>query len=88
MASIFTVSEWPFAKTLRGVSYAHQAGLPVQINTCFASWNARYLEEMVGLVRSLGAVFWEIFFLILLSPIILPDNHDKFSGIKPRSRLC
>ena len=53
-----------FAKTLEGVSYAHEVGLPLQINTCFAAWNYPYLEDLVALVRSLGVVFWEVFFLI------------------------
>ncbi len=53
-----------FAKTLEGISLAHEAGLPLQINTCFAQWNFAYLEAMVQLVRSLGVVFWEVFFLI------------------------
>ncbi len=53
-----------FAKTLEGVGFAHDAGIPVQINTCFASWNHVYLEAMVELVKSLGVVFWEVFFLV------------------------
>jgi radical SAM protein len=53
-----------FSKTLEGVAYAHEAGLPLQINTCFAAWNYPYLEDLVTLIRSLGVVFWEVFFLI------------------------
>ena len=53
-----------FAKTLEGVRFAHDAGIPVQINTCFASWNFAYLEAMIELVKSLGVVFWEVFFLV------------------------
>lgn len=53
-----------FAKTMEGIKFAHEAGLPLQINTCFAAWNFEHLEAMVALVRSLGVVFWEVFFLI------------------------
>lgn len=53
-----------FKKTLEAAQMAHEIGLPLQINTVFASWNMRYLEDMVALVRSLGVVFWEVFFLI------------------------
>lgn len=53
-----------YEKTLRAVELAHQAGLPVQINTCLASQNFGRLEEMVGLVKELGLVFWEVFFLV------------------------
>jgi AdoMet-dependent heme synthase len=53
-----------FAKTLEGAAYAREAGLPLQINTCFAAWNLPYLEEMVKLISSLGVAFWEVFFLV------------------------
>ena len=53
-----------FAKTLAGAAFAREAGIPLQINTCFASWNLRHLEDMVKLVSSLGTAFWEVFFLI------------------------
>ncbi len=50
--------------TQTAVGWAHEASLPVQINTCFAAWNLAYLEEMVEKVSSLGVVFWEVFFLV------------------------
>ena len=53
-----------FSKTLEGAAFARAAGLPLQINTCFAAWNLPHLEEMVKLVTSLGVAFWEIFFLV------------------------
>lgn len=53
-----------FAKTLEGVAFAHEAGIPLQINSCFAAWNFSLLESMISMVRSLGIVFWEVFFLI------------------------
>jgi radical SAM protein len=53
-----------FTKTLEGAAFAREAGLPLQINTCFAAWNRPHLEEMVKLVSSLGVAFWEVFFLV------------------------
>lgn len=53
-----------FSKTLEGAAFAREAGLPLQINTCFSAWNLPYLEHMVKLVSSLGVAFWEIFFLV------------------------
>ncbi|MBI5244918.1 MAG: TIGR04053 family radical SAM/SPASM domain-containing protein [Elusimicrobia bacterium] len=53
-----------FDKTLRAVDIAHQAGLPVQINTCLAARNFEHLEGMVRLVKKLDIVFWEVFFLV------------------------
>ena len=53
-----------YRQTMRGLQWAKQAGLPVQINTVFAAWNADYFEAMADLVENSGAVFWEIFFLV------------------------
>ncbi|MFI5350256.1 MAG: TIGR04053 family radical SAM/SPASM domain-containing protein [Elusimicrobiota bacterium] len=53
-----------FAKTIEGAAWAREAGIPLQINTCFAAWNHQYLDEMVKLVTSLGVAFWEVFFLV------------------------
>ncbi|MFH1724527.1 MAG: TIGR04053 family radical SAM/SPASM domain-containing protein [Elusimicrobiota bacterium] len=53
-----------FQRTLDGVRFAHEAGIPVQINTCFALWNIARLEEMAAFVRGLDIVFWEVFFLV------------------------
>lgn len=66
-----------YAKTLQGVAWARDLGLPVQINTCFADWNFEHLDSMIELVKSLGIVFWEVFFLV---PMGRGENLD---GIAP-----
>ncbi len=53
-----------FAKTLEAVEWAHEAGLPLQINTTVCGDTAPYLEEMASFVDTLGIVFWEVFFLV------------------------
>lgn len=53
-----------FAKTLQAVDWAHEAGLPLQINTTVCGDTAPYLEEMAAFVDTLGIVFWEVFFLV------------------------
>jgi radical SAM protein len=53
-----------FAKTLEAASWARQFGLPLQINTTVSASSAPYLGEMGQLVERLGAVFWEVFFLV------------------------
>ena len=53
-----------FDRTLRAVEWAHQHDLPLQINTTLCGQSAPYLREMASLVRRLGIVFWEIFFLV------------------------
>jgi radical SAM protein len=53
-----------FAKTLDAVEWAHEAGLPLQINTTVCGDTAPYLAEMADFVAGLGVVFWEVFFLV------------------------
>lgn len=66
-----------FARTMQGIAYAHEAGIPLQINTCFGKWNFRYLEDMVALIRSLQVAFWEVFFLI---PMGRGQNLESLSA--------
>jgi radical SAM protein with 4Fe4S-binding SPASM domain len=53
-----------FAKTIQAAGWARERGLPLQINTTVCAATAPFLERMATLVESLGAVFWEVFFLI------------------------
>jgi radical SAM protein len=53
-----------FTKTIQAIDWAHAHDLPVQINTTLCGESAPYLQEMVDLVKSLGVVFWEVFFLV------------------------
>jgi radical SAM protein len=53
-----------FAKTLEAIQWAHDVGLPVQINTVISRANAADLGAMIRLVERLGIVFWEVFFLV------------------------
>ncbi|MBI2922876.1 MAG: TIGR04053 family radical SAM/SPASM domain-containing protein [Planctomycetes bacterium] len=53
-----------FRRTVDAVGWAKDAGLPPQINSCIWGESAKYLPEMAALVEKLGAVFWEVFFLV------------------------
>ena len=53
-----------FDKTMQAVAWAHEAGLPLQVNTTVCGDTAPYLEEMAAFVQKLGIVFWEVFFLV------------------------
>lgn len=53
-----------FERTLQGARYAREEGLPLQINTAFSQYNFPFFDEMAELVRTLGVVFWEVFFLV------------------------
>ena len=53
-----------FAKTMQGIEWAHQAKLPLQINTTISGRSAASFAEMAEFVKGLGIVFWEVFFLV------------------------
>ncbi len=53
-----------FARTMEAIGWAHDAGLPLQVNTTVCGETAPYLEEMAEFVQRLGIVFWEVFFLV------------------------
>jgi len=49
---------------MKAAGWAKAEGIPLQINTCFGAWNIGQIEKMAELVRLMGAVFWEVFFLV------------------------
>jgi AdoMet-dependent heme synthase len=53
-----------FDRTMKAVAWAHEEGLPLQVNTTVCGDTAPYLEEMAAFVKGLGIVFWEVFFLV------------------------
>jgi len=67
-----------FDKTLEAAQWAHQYGLPLQINTTLWAGSAPYLSEMAELVERLEAVFWEVFFLV---PV---GRGEALDGIEAR----
>jgi radical SAM protein len=67
-----------FDRTLQAVRWAHEAGVPPQINTCVWAESAPHLREMGELVQKLGIVFWEVFFLV---PV---GRGTLLQGLTPR----
>ena len=53
-----------YAKTMTAGEWAHRHGLPLQINTTLCGESAPHLQAMAELVKRLGIVFWEVFFLV------------------------
>lgn len=56
--------EGTFDRAMAGANWAREAGLPLQVNTVFGSWNVNDFDAMAELVQRLGIVFWEVFFLV------------------------
>ena len=53
-----------FDKVLEAAAWVKEAGVALQANTVFGSWNVNEFDRMAALVSSLGVVFWEVFFLV------------------------
>lgn len=71
-----------FARTITSVSYANEVGLPFQINTTVTRRNADQLGEIAQLVQKLGAVLWDVFFLVptgrgLQGDVISAEEHER-----------
>ncbi len=53
-----------WARTLEGVRWAQEVGLPVQINTTVTSRNVSQLAAIAELLDRSGIVLWSVFFLV------------------------
>jgi radical SAM protein len=53
-----------FARTLAAIEYAHEAALPVQVNTTVTRHNRHDLEALSRVLQGLGIVLWSVFFLV------------------------
>jgi len=53
-----------FDRTIAAAGWARARGLALQINTTLTAASAETVEAMLDLVGRLGAVFWEVFFLV------------------------
>ena len=60
----FRQVEGTFDKMIEAAGWIREAQVPLQINTVFGSWNLRDFEAVARKVTELGAIFWEIFFLV------------------------
>lgn len=56
--------EGAFDKTMQAAAWAHEVGLPLQINTVMSAYNFEDVDRLIALVQQLGIVFWEVFFLV------------------------
>ncbi len=66
-----------FERTIRAAAWARSHALPLQINTTLHAASAPFIDEMIDLVGRLGAVFWEVFFLV---PI---GRGSELQGLTP-----
>lgn len=70
-----------FATALRAARDAAELGLPIQVNTTVCRSTLGDLPEVARLVERLGAVMWEVFFLVpvgrgALLEALTPSEHE------------
>jgi MoaA/NifB/PqqE/SkfB family radical SAM enzyme len=53
-----------FELTLQAIRWAHELGVPPQINTTISRHNLTEFEETASLVEALDVVLWSVFFLV------------------------
>ena len=53
-----------FQKTMEAVAWAHEAEVPLQINTVISLYNFADMDRLIDVMPRLGIVFWEVFFLV------------------------
>lgn len=56
--------EGSFEKVIRASYWAHEAGIPLQINSVMSRYNLEDFDRLAQLVQELEVVFWEVFFLV------------------------
>ena len=81
-----------FEETVRAARDAHEAGVPLQVNTTVCSQTVDDLPAIRDLVRDLGAVLWSVFFLVpvgrgrVLDPISPERAEDVMAFLDEVSR--
>ncbi|HET7747144.1 MAG TPA: radical SAM protein, partial [Vicinamibacteria bacterium] len=66
-----------YAKTMQAIGWAHEAGIPLQINTTLCGDTAPCLEQMADFVARNDIVFWEVFFLVPMG------RGTELGGLRP-----
>jgi radical SAM protein len=76
-----------FERTLRAIEWAHELGIPLQINTTFAGYNRHDIADLITLVQQLDVVFWEVFSLVpvgrgaVLAPLSAVEHEELFAQL-------
>ncbi len=73
-----------FEAAFSGIKKAQKAGIPIQINSTITKMNVQYLDDLLGLALSLGAVAFHPFMLVptgrgkgLAEEELSPEEYEK-----------
>ncbi|HSQ26797.1 MAG TPA: TIGR04053 family radical SAM/SPASM domain-containing protein [Anaerolineales bacterium] len=78
----FRKVEGSWARTMKILHNAQQAGISAQVNTTVSRFNLALLPEMVPFIEEVGAVQWSVFFLVptgraQIPWMISPEDHER-----------
>jgi AdoMet-dependent heme synthase len=66
-----------WARTIRAIEWANEAGIPIQVHTTISRHNAHDLDNLCNLFEKLTIVMWNVFFLV---PVGRGQIADLLSG--------
>jgi AdoMet-dependent heme synthase len=66
-----------WARTIKAIEWAGEAGLPIQVHTTISHHNAHDLDNLCSLFEKLDIVMWNVFFLV---PVGRGQLADLLSG--------
>jgi len=53
-----------WARTIKAIEWAGEAGIPIQVHTTISRHNAHDLDDLCNLFEKLAIVMWNVFFLV------------------------
>jgi len=66
-----------WARTIKAIEWAGEAGIPIQVHTTISRHNANDLDNLCNLFEKLAIVMWNVFFLV---PVGRGQLDDLLSG--------
>jgi radical SAM protein len=66
-----------WARTIQAISWANEAGIPIQVHTTISRHNANDLDNLCALFEKMAIVMWNVFFLV---PVGRGQIADLLSG--------
>ncbi len=66
-----------WARTIKAIEWAGEAGIPIQVHTTISRHNAHDLDDLCNLFEKLAIVMWNVFFLV---PVGRGQLDDLLSG--------
>ncbi len=77
MHDMFRGVQGSYDRALQAIRWAHELGLPVQVNSTMTRHNFTDFDSLAKLIETLGVVLWSVFFLV---PTGRGKTEDLLSG--------